>query len=301
VSAQAGDPLERGLKIAAALLGIVGATAGLIYATGGLVLGLRLLNYHFAWEAVVGQLPRQFLLSSGLSEVMLPALAVAGVYSLWRLLKGYISEPKVWKRPFRKQAEPMRDRPDTHERLKSVALASALTVLLVAPAAVLNGLHHFDVSHRFPVLIGGFFVVALVTMVMLELRARLGRAADHGSFSKFAATVLMVLVVAIWSMPGFILLWGNVPLPLALLCATDGKVYRGRLIGETSDRTFMGEPAVPRAHHQFVARFEGEAHHQIVVIPFNEVRQLVIGHHANELNCNYPREGIGGLPRAKMR
>jgi hypothetical protein len=282
VSTPPGDPFERGLKISGAVLGLVGASAGLIYATGGLVIGLRLLENHFAWEAVVGQLPRQLVLSSGLSEVVLPALAVGGLYSLWRLLEGSITEPKVWKRAFRKQM-------DTNERRKSLALASALTLVLVAPAAVFDGFRHFDLSHRFSVLIVGFLVAALVTTVLLELRCRLVRGVKNGTFSKFAATALMVLVITMWTIPGFILLWGSVPLPLALLCATGGKEYRGRLIGETSDRTFMGEPAVPR----LVGRPEGEAHHQIVVIPFSEVRQLVIGHHANELACRYPREGIG--------
>jgi hypothetical protein len=293
VSTPPGDPFERGLKFAGGLLGIVGASAGLIYATGGLVIGLRLLDNHFAWEAVVGQLPRQLLLSSGLSEVMLPALAVGGLYSLWRLLAGPIRKPKVWKRSFREQA-------GANEKRKSIALASALSVVLVAPAAVFSALRHFDLSHRFPVLIVGFLVVALATTGLLELRSHLGRRAEGGRLRPFEAAALMALVITIWTIPGFILLWANVPLPLALLCATHGRAYHGRLIGETSDRTFIGEPAIPRKNqgYRFIARREGEAHHQIVVIPFTEVRQLVIGHRANQLICTYPRKGIG-LPHHK--
>jgi hypothetical protein len=67
------------LKDLSTLLGAIGASIGLIYATGGLVLGVRLFVHHFSFGPVIGQLPRQFLLSFGFSEVVLPAAVVAAV------------------------------------------------------------------------------------------------------------------------------------------------------------------------------------------------------------------------------
>lgn len=68
--------------------------AGLVYLLGGLVVGLRLLFAGFAFGSVatiVGQLPRQLVVTTALLEVALPAavvglvaMMVAGVRPLWR-------------------------------------------------------------------------------------------------------------------------------------------------------------------------------------------------------------------------
>ena len=164
-----------------------------------------------------------------------------------------------------------------------------LSLILVAPAAVFTGLN-WDWRRYLPLAVG-FLIAAVISTVMLELRALLGNKADadDGSLSKLASTALMVVVVAIWSMPGFILFWGNIGLPVAILCSTNGKAYRGVLIGETSDRTYLGEPSVPEGQQ----RTEGERHHQIVVVPLVQVRKLIFGHKATKPYCNYPRAGIG--------
>ncbi len=264
-----------GLKAAAALLGIVGATAGLVYATGGIVLGLRLFVHHFSYGPVIGQLPRQFLLSFGLSEVILPALAVAGLYAAWRLLRGYVTTPKGWSHRWAAQSS-------NGERRRSVGLVLALALILVAPAAVFTAVH-WDWRRCIPLVVG-FVVAVVISAVMLELRALLGKVADEGKRSKLAATALMVVIVAIWSMPGFVLLWGNIDLPAALLCSTTGRSYAGVLIGETSDRTYIGENPIPRE----TDKTNGEAHHQILAVPLAQVRKLFFGHQATTLSCRSP-------------
>jgi hypothetical protein len=279
VSAQPGDQENRTLKAVASLIGVVGATAGLIYATGGLVLGLRLFVHHFEYGPVVGQLPRQFLLSFGLSEVVLPALAVAGLYAVWRLLRGYAKTPRVWSRRWAEQSW-------RWERAVSVGLALILAVTLVAPAAYLTARKP---DWRFWVpLVVGFAVAIVFSIVLLELRALLGHDIGAKRRSRLAATVLMTVIVGVWSMPGFILLWADIALPSALLCPVTGRPYTGVLIGETSDRTYVGEEPLPEksANTTNSAPSEGELHHRIISMPIGQVHKLFFGHKAATLTCS---------------
>jgi hypothetical protein len=84
------------LKSAGEIVAFLVGVAGLVYLLGGLVIALRLLYSGFAPGAVatiVGQLPRQLVVTTALLEVALPAavlglvfVVVTGLRPLWKLL-----------------------------------------------------------------------------------------------------------------------------------------------------------------------------------------------------------------------
>jgi hypothetical protein len=52
------------------------AAAAIIYGSGALAIALRLYFTHLSWEAVLGQLPRDLILTTGFGEIILPAMIV---------------------------------------------------------------------------------------------------------------------------------------------------------------------------------------------------------------------------------
>src|SRR5215210_4759969 len=90
------DPDHQGTDVVKRLGEVVGLIAGLItlvYAAGGGVLALRLYLSDLPSRTVVGQLPRDLLISVGLAQIVVPALGVAAVYTAFRLLRGAPSPP----------------------------------------------------------------------------------------------------------------------------------------------------------------------------------------------------------------
>jgi hypothetical protein len=52
------------------------AAVAIIYGSGALTIALRLYFTHLSWEAVLGQLPRDLLLTTGFGEIILPAMII---------------------------------------------------------------------------------------------------------------------------------------------------------------------------------------------------------------------------------
>jgi len=82
------------VKTIGQLLALAAGFIGLVYAAGGGVLALRLYLAHLPSRTIVGQLPRDLLISVGLAQVVLPVLAVAAFYAAYRLLRGATPPPK---------------------------------------------------------------------------------------------------------------------------------------------------------------------------------------------------------------
>jgi hypothetical protein len=68
-----GNPDVRAAFIGQAAAGLT-AAAAIIYGAGALVIALRLYFTHLAWEAVLGQLPRDLILTTGFGQIVLPAM-----------------------------------------------------------------------------------------------------------------------------------------------------------------------------------------------------------------------------------
>jgi hypothetical protein len=52
------------------------AAAAIIYGSGALTIALRLYFTHLSWEAVLGQLPHDLILTTGFGEIILPAMII---------------------------------------------------------------------------------------------------------------------------------------------------------------------------------------------------------------------------------
>jgi hypothetical protein len=71
--------------------GLVGLAVAVVYVLGGLVIWIRLWLFSFGSAVslnVIPQLPRELVISTGLSSIVLWMLVAAGGYFVWRLLRG---------------------------------------------------------------------------------------------------------------------------------------------------------------------------------------------------------------------
>ena len=66
-------------------LGLLAGVSVLVYVLGGAVLFARLEVKDLPGDAVFGQLPRDFLMTVGVSQVLAPAVVLMTVYAVWRL------------------------------------------------------------------------------------------------------------------------------------------------------------------------------------------------------------------------
>src|SRR4051794_3975599 len=122
------DPGSGPLKIAAQVVGLAAGVVGAIYVCGGVVLGLRLTIAGLPIESILGQLPRDFVISVGLAQVVLPSLGIGAAYVGYRLLRGDNASPPKW---------PRWSEANRHDRVSLSATALGLTAVLIAPGVVL--------------------------------------------------------------------------------------------------------------------------------------------------------------------
>ena len=86
------------LKDVRDVLGGFAGIVALIYVSGGLVVGGRMTSSGLSGSIVLGELPRDFLLSVGLAGVVLPAAGVTIAYIVYRGLFGRYVHPSKFRR-----------------------------------------------------------------------------------------------------------------------------------------------------------------------------------------------------------
>jgi hypothetical protein len=238
------------------------------------VLALRLYLAHLPSRTIVGQLPRDVLLSVGLSQVVLPVLAVAALYAAYRVLRGS-APPPTWLvgqwagRSWRARAE-----------LIGASAVPALAVAgLIALGATSEGKRSAQLLWLVPaekVALLAFLLTLLAVLVALNLRGRLvEQYGDPPSrWSTGRPIALMTIVVAAASVPICVLLSGAFfPLLDAKVCTSRSEI-RGVLIGETSDRTYVGETGPPPL--------------RVISVPGSQITKTIIGGDADSLPCQPP-------------
>ena len=208
-------------------MGLAAGFVALLYVAGGGVLALRLYLADLPSRTIAAQLPRDLLISIALAQIVLPVAVVAGLYAAWRLLRGATAPP----------TRLMRGR----GLLAASAVAALAVVALLLPAVghVREGAK--GLAWLLPL---AFLVTLLAVLVGLSLRARLVDAYGDSArtWSVLAAVVRMTLVVALVAVPITVLFAGAYfPLLPAQVCTMSGASVTGVLIGETSDRTYVGE------------------------------------------------------------
>jgi hypothetical protein len=255
------------------LVGLAAGAVALVYAAGGGVLALRLYLAHLPSVKIASQLPREFLISIGLAQIVLPVVAVASLYAIWRVLRAP-SAPPTW----------LVD--SWQERWQRKRGRAAYVAAAVVPALVVAGLTSWFAND----LRGGLKVLGwLVPLafavtaldVLLGLRARSRLVADSGgapeAWSSRRSIGLMTLVVGLFGVPIAVIISGTTfPLLEAQVCTSGGVAQVGVLIGETSERTYLGEKHEPSG--------------PLVVysIPQSEIKLTIIGGGAGDRDCLKP-------------
>lgn len=252
------------------LIGLAAGFLALLYAAGGGVLTLRLYLIHLPSRTIAAQLPRDLLISIGLAQIILPTLAVAGLYAALRLLFGSVAPPTRLVREW------------TERSLGGwfVLVAAAAVPAIAATLALRLGIGLRDIrggpkglAWLLPV---AFLLTLLFVLVGLNLRARLVKRYGESShsWSTARAVFLMTLIVALVCLPVFVLFAGAFfPLLDAKVCTASGAESSGLLIGETSTRTYIGQQARPVGPLL------------VFSIPQSEITQTIIGGHAEARPC----------------
>lgn len=277
---QSSGPLARVTQVFTLFAG----AAVIVYITGGVVLALRLGFDNLPYSAVVGQLPREFLISQGLGLVVLPVAAGAALYVVYRV---------IGQEPRRPTLVPLSSSVGLSRRLtwgyvKSVAkdmwrgrkllsIAAVVSAVLILPALIHEIIKQPEWRWGLAYFMLAYFITFISTTAILQIRALLVQRhfkweEDRGSWSSARLIAAMTALYAAAILPGAIAFGATVPLLNAKVCRTSGAL-EGSLIGETSDKLYLGLGDAKQNDRQ------------IVVIPYDQVRQLYAGGDAKETAC----------------
>ena len=265
---------ERGaaevVKAVGAVIALLAGSVALLYTAGGAAMTLRLFLYGLPSLNVAAQLPREILISVALIQIVLPAVAVGSAYALVRLLLGRTASP------------PRRFVGAWHERswrgrrtlLAASAVLALATTLVGASPALARGT-------SFPWRLAGvvaivFVISSLIMVVALKLRAEVAARAD--GWNTLSAASAMTLIVALAAVPACFVFAGTFRLLDAKVCTAGGATRSGRLIGELSDRIYLGETRADRWDQADVPL-------RVVSIPKGEVEQMLIGSNPDTGGC----------------
>ena len=258
------------VKTIGQLLALAAGFLGLVYAAGGGVLALRLFLADLPSRTIVSQLPRDVLISIGLAQIVLPVLGVAAVYLIYRLARDPTPPPRRFVHEWTatvgaRLGHAGRRERDSGARLRGLIALGSDTVreesnalLWLVPLA--------------------FLVTMLVVLVALSLRAKLVN--RYGYPERLWGTrrpiVLMTLVVALAAVPICVLFAGAFFALLDAKVCTSQSEVTGVLIGETSDRTYIGQTDRPRGPLL------------VFSIPTSEIKETFIGGDADRRPCSAP-------------
>jgi hypothetical protein len=271
-TAAGGDNGRSALQLVAQAFALFAGITTIVYVAGSFVLALRLAFSHVPWEPVLGQLPRDFVVSTGAGQILLPALAVAAIYLTFRLLRGSdanVPSAKRWK--------------DKDGRICIALRTGLVAAVLLAPGVLFVNLRDrelrldariFGLSEDLWAPAIGFLVIFVTTGLCRELRASVARRYSARWNSGVAPAAAMSGIYALAVVPALVAFWAAWPLSNAKVCATKGFEKRGFLVGQTSDRVYLGE--------------ERPFHRRLAVIPLSQVEELFIGPVAGEAFCNLP-------------
>jgi hypothetical protein len=231
------SPLDVFNNVLTAAAGVI----GLLYVVGVVVITVRLWQNGLPGESVLSQLPQQYLLAVGLSEVVLPTLAFLLVYILLALFQ-YDGKLLSASETARKASE---------ARIKWISWIGlpgfvALGILIAAYALSVM----FKIAKPIGFGMGDLARLSATILVILLLAVviiwALGRAFDSDLFpalpkeKRKGATLATSMVVTLVAF----IVWGfnavATPLDYVKVCAKT-TTARGVLVASTSDTIYMGE------------------------------------------------------------
>jgi hypothetical protein len=219
------------LKQISEAVGLLAAAVGTVYLLGALVIVLRLQTNDFPTLAVISNLPRELVISHGLTYAVVPWLVAATVVAIYWLARqkapsGLAArQPVLW-----------------HWRLRLGLLVGlvVLTVLVVwLTLRELGG----DFT-RWDKLALEIAVVAVAMVVFALWRAlawRYGR-----EWSTPAAVAVAAALTGLLIVPAGVEIGVRAPLAEAQLCVEGPTHLSGLLLGEAGDRVYIGQNVDPR-------------------------------------------------------
>ncbi|HEX5714084.1 MAG TPA: hypothetical protein VFX85_12290 [Solirubrobacterales bacterium] len=252
------------LQVVTQVVGLFAGLATLVYAAGAIVITGRLALMNIPGDPVVASLPRDFVLSTGAGQVIIPALVVGALYALFRLLRDKRSRPRAIHRWRHGRA--------TRAKVAFVYLATFVAMLL--PALVvwhLGGAEDPDLDLALPVLA----VLAIVAIAWSESRAvaarRLTKRARQWNSTRSAA--IMAGLYALGAVPAMALAAVMIPLDQAKICTASGFEERGYLVGRSNDSVYIGETS------------PGER--RLAILPASGAEELFVGENARDARCDF--------------
>ena len=231
------------------MVALVGGVAAILFIAGGAVLAGRLYSYRLPVEAVVGQLPHDYLLVVGLLEVALPALGTALLYLVIRSVVWRVSQSSRYFLDDLDLGVPL--------QLLAMGLLSAALFALGRDVLSSNLSTPWDALH----VLAAFGVGAICGLVGWGVAYVLGAKAEDGISERRSWLDLRIAAsVAIGLVPLWVYNGASAPLSIGVVCA---KVTQsgaavvptpspGYLIGGT-DRIYFGYPVTAGPAPRYVA------------------------------------------------
>lgn len=252
------------LQTVTQLAGLFAGLIGLVYMTGSVVLSMRLAEEHLPWTTVVSQLPREFVLSIGAGQVLLPSVLVGTLYGLYRILRD--------DRPQTPRLARLRDGRKHPGNLLGHYVLTWAVLSIPLGAVLLLRLTHSDGEPQTERVVFGLGLLLLAALGVHEVRAvATGHFNRHWSWDRTRSTVVMAGIYVAAAVPAMVLAAAAVPLSDAKICTTDSFEEAGALVGESNQFVYLGE-----------ARDEDR---RLVVLPRSKVEEMFIGPEAEYAAC----------------
>lgn len=215
--------------------------AAVTYVVGAGALALRLAFAHFPARMVIGELPREFAITIGLTEVVLPTAGVAILLTIGAYWADFDTRAINWKRD-----------------AAAVGAVAAVPVLIAAVLAY----HRLDgwgteLLWLLPACVVVAIIVAGAARAISWIR-------EHVPGARIRKLAALGAVVAVPLAAGFVMVSGGLPLEDVRVCGPAGP-YKpdGQLIGHSKEQVVVGID-------------EGEREYA-VVFPASGVTQVLIG------------------------
>jgi hypothetical protein len=267
------------LKTATAIVGLLAGVAAAVYVLGGLVISLRLLFDHFSVQGavtVVGQLPRESVITMALLNVIGPAAALG---LLAAIVYGLLGRPRG-----REGDDDLRAGRKRH--VAGLFLFFALVAILGALPALDEAFKAEDVS---PLLLPGIYAVVVTFGITAAGWFWLRRVGGNESWSRIGKALVAGGVWTVIALVPMLMLAGAKPFEQAQVCTTtDLQPTKGRLIGESSTRVFIEE------------EFGEEA--AVLMLPADQVTKSETGDLSSTFVCPLPpgQKAAGKAAEARL-
>ncbi|MEX2105285.1 MAG: hypothetical protein WD810_00150 [Solirubrobacterales bacterium] len=249
------------LKTATAAVGLLAGIVASVYVLGGLVIALRMFFDSFTLNSVVtivGQLPRELVISTAMLDVLLPAAALGLSFGL---LAAFVTG--VWRVPLRKPAS-------GRVGLGTIVFLVGVTAALVAPAIVHALLTNGPTLSLLSSVIGILTTFAAAYAGWYELRSVAG-----GAWSPAAKLCAAGGIAAAVTLTPAVMFAASLSLEQAQACVSGSEApVKGKLIGEGGGQVLLEQ------------HFGKEA--GVVSIPSSQVTKIEYGDIASTFSCPAP-------------